>query len=416
MASTIDDIARRLVEPRFYADERAFHEGMTQLREHAPVVHVDARPGVNPFWAVTRHADVLAVERDDALWVNRARSVLTNADLEAKLRDLRGTQYGVRNLVHMDGDYHRAMRAIGASWFRPKVMRDLKVRIGELARRHVDSMASNGPDCEFVGEVALAFPGYVILSLLGLPEADYPALLRWTQELFGVSDDDSRRGNSAVDMVDVIADFNAYFTDVTARRRESPTDDLGSAIANARIDDRLLTDHEATGYYQIIAAAGHDTTKACLSGGLLALIEHPDELRRLQDDPSLLPSAVEEIIRWTTPVKTFMRTATADTVLGGVPLDAGTAVAMIYPAANRDPAVFPSPMTFDVARTPNRHLGFGAGAHFCLGAALARLEITAFFEELIPRLESIELAGEPAYLPTVFIGGLKRLPVRCRIR
>ncbi|WP_308215007.1 cytochrome P450 [Mycolicibacterium arabiense] len=295
-------------------------------------------------------------------------------------------------------------------------MRDLKVRIGELARRHVDSMASNGPDCEFVGEVALAFPGYVILSLLGLPEADYPALLRWTQELFGVSDDDSRRGNSAVDMVDVIADFNAYFTDVTARRRESPTDDLGSAIANARIDDRLLTDHEATGYYQIIAAAGHDTTKACLSGGLLALIEHPDELRRLQDDPSLLPSAVEEIIRWTTPVKTFMRTATADTVLGGVPLDAGTAVAMIYPAANRDPAVFPSPMTFDVARTPNRHLGFGAGAHFCLGAALARLEITAFFEELIPRLESIELAGEPAYLPTVFIGGLKRLPVRCRIR
>ena len=209
--------------------------------------------------------------------------------------------------------------------------------------------------------------------------------------------------------------FN-YFNEVTASRRANPTEDLASAIANARIDGEPLSDIETVSYYVIIATAGHDTTSATISGGLLALIENPDQLQRLKDNPALMPLATEEMIRWVTPVKEFMRTAAADTEVRGVPIAAGESVLLSYPSANRDEDVFTDPFRFDVGRDPNKHVAFGYGVHFCLGAALARMEVNSFFSELVPRLESVELTGVPEHTATVFVGGLKHLPIRYSLK
>ncbi|MFC7109814.1 cytochrome P450 [Nonomuraea rubra] len=223
---------------------------------------------------------------------------------------------------------------------------------------------------------------------------------------------DRTRHRHPRDHTGVLEDLFAYFHHLTATRRAHPTTDLASQIANARIDGHLLDDNTAASYYILIATAGHDTTTSTIAGGLEALIRHPEQLRRLRDDPALLPSAVEEMIRWVSPVKAFMRTAAADTQVRGVPIGKGESVLLSYPSANRDEDVFGEPFRFDAGREPNRHLAFGFGVHYCLGAALARMEAVALFGELLPRLASIELDGEPAWTATTFVGGLKRLPVR----
>ena len=203
---------------------------------------------------------------------------------------------------------------------------------------------------------------------------------------------------------------------MSASRRENPTDDLASAIANGRIDGEPLSDVDTASYYVIVASAGHDTTKDAISGGLLALIENPDQLERLRKDPSLMGTAVEEMIRWATPVKEFMRTAAADTEVRGVRIAEGESVYLAYVSGNRDEDVFDEPFRFDVGRDPNKHVAFGYGVHFCLGAALARMEMNSLFSELIPRLDSIELTGTPELSATTFVGGLKHLPIRYSVR
>ncbi|UBU18652.1 cytochrome P450 [Nonomuraea gerenzanensis] len=238
-------------------------------------------------------------------------------------------------------------------------------------------------------------------------------MLQLTQQLFGHNDEDTGRGTGTPrDHTGVLEDLFAYFRHLTAARRAHPTGDLASRIANARIDGHLLDDATAASYYILIATAGHDTTSSTIAGGLEALIRHPGQLRRLRENPALLPSAVEEMIRWVSPVKAFMRTAAADTRLGGIEIGKGESVLLSYPSANRDEDVFDEPFRFDVGREPNRHLAFGFGVHFCLGAALARMEVQALFAELLPRLSGVELDGEPAWRATTFVGGLKRLPIR----
>jgi cytochrome P450 len=208
----------------------------------------------------------------------------------------------------------------------------------------------------------------------------------------------------------------AYFTAVTASRRENPTEDLASAIANATINGEPLNDIETVSYYAILAAAGHDTTSNVISGGMHALIEHPDQRERLRANMDLMPLATEEMIRWVTPVKEFMRTAQQDTEVRGVPIAAGESVLLSYVSSNRDEDVFGEPFKFDVGRDPNKHNAFGYGVHFCLGAALARMEVNSFFSELVPRLDSIEMTGDPEYMATVFVGGPKHLPIRYSLR
>lgn len=295
-------------------------------------------------------------------------------------------------------------------------MRALKVRIDELAKIHVDKLLSVGPECDFVTEVAQNYPLYVILSLLGLPESDFPLMLRLTHELFGGDDTEFRRGTTPEEQLNVLLEFLAYFNDLTAARRANPTDDLASAIANARVNGEPLSDLDTASYYVIIATAGHDTTSATIAGGLQALIENPDQLERLTNNLDPMPLATEEMVRWVTPVKEFMRTAAEDTTVRGVPIAKGESVYLSYVSANRDEEVFDDPFRFDVGRNPNKHLGFGYGIHFCLGAALARMEISSFFTELLPRLKSIELSGKPELVSTTFVGGLKHLPIRYSLR
>ena len=413
---TMDDAANVLADPKAYADDDRLHAALTHLRAKNPVAWVD-NPPYRPFWAITKHADIMAIERANELFISEPRPVLASAAADDLAKEQLAAGLGLRTLIHMDDPHHRKVRQIGADWFRPKAMRDLKVRVDELAKRYVDKMADIGPECDFVTDVAVDFPLYVIMSLLGLPESDFGRMHKLTQEMFGGDDDEYKRdGGSLEDQMAVLFDFFEYFTKLTASRREHPTDDLASAIANGRIDGEPLSDVDTASYYVIVASAGHDTTKDAISGGLHALIQNPDELARLRDDPELMGTAVEEMIRWSTPVKEFMRTATADTTVRGVDIAKGESVYLAYVSGNRDEEVFTDPFRFDVSRDPNKHVAFGYGIHFCLGAALARMEMSSLFTELIGRLESIELTGEPELSATTFVGGLKHLPIRYSLK
>jgi cytochrome P450 len=406
---TMDEAAKVLCNPLAYADEPKLHAALTHLRANAPVSWVEV-PKYRPFWAITKHADIMDIERNNMLFTNWPRPVLTTAE-----GDEMQAAAGVRTLIHLDDPQHRVVRAIGADWFRPKAMRALKIRVDELARNYVDKMMEVGPKCDFAQEVAVNYPLYVIMSLLGIPESDFPIMLKLTQELFGSDDSEFKRGSTNEDQLPALLDMFQYFNGVTAARREHPTEDLASAIANARIDGEPLSDIETVSYYLIVATAGHDTTSATISGGLHALIENPDQLRRLRGNLDLMPLATEEMIRWVTPVKEFMRTAAEDTTVRGVPIAAGESMLLSYVSGNRDDDVFDDPFRFDVGRDPNKHLAFGYGVHFCLGAALARMEVNSFFTELLPRLKSIELTGAAQFVATTFVGGLKHLPVRYQL-
>lgn len=409
---TPDEAGQVFVTPSAYADEGFFHAACSVLRHESPV-HLVEHPNFNPFYAVTRHADVLSVELRNNVFLNEPRPVLgTRAD------DERTAANGnlLRTLIHVDDPEHRALRGVTSDWFLPKSLARLDERLAGLAKASVDHMASLGGRCDFARDVAMPLPLNVILAILGLPESDYPRMLKLTQELFGNADEEMRRGSSPEDLVAVVQDFFAYFTELTKQRREQPTGDLTSVIANAVIDGRPLTDIQTISYYVIAATAGHDTTSASMAGGMHALIDNPDQLELLRRHPEHIATAVDEIIRWVTPVKHFMRTATEDATVGNVTVGAGQSVLLSYPSANRDEAVFDDPFRFDVTRSPNKHLAFGFGVHYCLGALLARMEVKALLTELIPRLDHIELDGEPALMKTLFVGGLKRLPVRYSLR
>jgi cytochrome P450 len=412
---TMDDAAKVLADPTAYADDARLHAALTRLRANNPVAWVD-NPPYRPFWAITKHADIMAIERDNNLWLSEPRPLLSTAAADDYAKQQLDAGMGLRTLIHMDDPHHRKVRAIGADWFRPKAMRDLKVAVDDLAKRYVDRLRDIGPECDFVTEIAVNFPLYVIMSLLGLPEEDFSRMHMLTQEMFGGDDDEYKRGGSPEEQMAILLDFFTYFSKLTASRREHPTEDLASAIANGRIDGEPLSDIDTASYYVIVASAGHDTTKDAISGGLLALVENPSELERLRQNLDLMPTAVEEMIRWTTPVKEFMRTAAEDTSVRGVPIAKGESVYLAYVSGNRDEEVFDEPFRFDVGRDPNKHVAFGYGVHFCLGAALARMEMNSLYTELIPRLESIELAGEPELAATTFVGGLKHLPIRYSLR
>ena len=401
------------VTPEAYADEAHFDAACAVLRRDDPI-HLVEHPDFAPFHVITRHADVLEIELHNKQWENAPKPVLSNLEADRR-REEQGDL--LRTLIHMDDPDHRTYRNVTADWFLPKNLGKLDAHLGELATRSADKMVELGGRCDFARDIAMQYPLQVILKILGLPESDYPRMLQLTQELFGAADDELGRGRELEDLVAVINDFFVYFSALTEERRANPTDDLASAIANATIadengDQQPLGVMETISYYVIVATAGHDTTASAMAGGMQALIENPDQLQRLRDDPSLIGTAVDEIIRWVTPVKHFMRNCTEPYDLGGHHFEPGDAVLLSYPSANRDEAVYPDPFRFDVGRAPNKHLAFGFGVHYCLGAMLARMEIKALLTELVPRLRSIELDGTPELMKTLFVGGLKRLPVR----
>jgi cytochrome P450 len=401
------------VTPAAFADDERFRAGCSVLRSQSPVHRVDASPDFEPFYVLSKHADIMSVEAKPDQFTNGPFPVLGNVAAQQQARE-RGEM--LRTLIHMDDPDHRVFRALTAEWFLPKNLERMQAQMAQMASATVDRMLEFDGRCDFARDIAVNYPLRVILQILGLPESDFPRMLMLTQELFGSADPDLQRGSTIEDLNKVIMDFFAYFGELTEARRAHPTDDLASVIAHATIDGRRLDALELISYYVIIATAGHDTTSSAIAGGLLALIEHPDERRRLIDDPSLMAKAVDEMIRWTTPVKHFMRTVRQPVRLRDVDLDEGDWLMLCYPSGNRDEEVFADPERFDVGRTPNKHLAFGFGVHFCLGAMLARMEMKALFAELLPRLDDIVLAGEPALMHTLFVGGLKRLPIEYRLR
>lgn len=395
-----------VADPRAWGDPDSIDVALAELRHTEPVCWVEAE-GHTPFWLVTRHADVVAVERDPETFTNHPRTVLQTTDLDERLN--RGAK--LRTLVHMDGEEHRAHRAVTADWFKPPSLAEIEDEISRLARVAVDELVALGGECDFASEIGLRYPLRVILSILGLPEEDYGRMLRLTQETFGAEDPDHQRTTDAAAAYrETFRDYFEYFGALTEGRRGCPAADLSSVIANADIGT-----YERLSYYILIATAGHDTTSYTAAGGMLALLENPEQLALLRREPELMPGAVEEMLRWATPVRHFMRTAQADAEIGGFPIAKGEAVMLSYRSANRDETVFEDPFAFDITRQPNKHRAFGYGPHTCLGANLARLELRVLFAELLSRLD-VELAGEPAWAQSVIVGGVKRLPIRYTVR
>lgn len=390
-----------------WGDVHDWNRSALALHEQGGIHRVE-RDGFQPFWAVIDHAAVLEIERQPELFTNGPEPVL--ADNNA----IESRELEIKTLIHMDAPEHGKYRRLTNDWFKPASVRRLDQRLTELSLEAVATMEAAGGELDFATEVALPYPLQVILRILGLPEEDYPRMLQLTQELFGADDPDLQREEPSPEaLAAVIADFYTYFVELTGARRAEPTDDLASVIANGLIDDQPMPDLETLGYYVIVATAGHDTTSSAMAGGMQALVENPDQLAKLQADPALIANAVEEIIRWTAPVRHFMRTATADTEILGQKISEGDWLYLSYKAANLDPKVFDDPLRFDVERAnADRQVSFGYGVHFCLGAQLARNEIRSLFSHVLPRIESIELAGEPTTMKTTFVGGHKTLPIR----
>ncbi len=416
------EVAAAVIDPTAYAAWEPLHEQLAWARANAPLA-VAENPTHDPFWLVTRHADIMAISRDPQRFANGIRpTVLTDREGEALARAATpgGDGHLIRSLVQMDAPDHMKYRLLTQAWFMPKNLRIVEDRIREIARETVDHMLSLGDACDFARDVAAHYPLRVIMDILGVPPEDEPRMLMLTQQLFGSTDPELNRGREAVQSTEqvvamlhyVIADFENYFRNLTADRRANPREDIATVIANATIDGGQIPDRELAGYYMIVATAGHDTTSASTAGAMMELAKNPALFARFRDAASDKTGLIEEAIRWSTPVQHFMRSAKEDVEIGGQTIRGGDWLMLNYVSANRDEAVFADPFSFDPDRAKNQQIAFGFGAHVCLGQHLARMEMRILMEELLPRLESVELAGEPARVQSVFVGGLKRLPIR----
>jgi cytochrome P450 len=409
------EIDNAIVHGKTYADERIYHAIFNRLRREDPV-HWTEPEHVRPFWTVAKHADIIEIERQNDRFLNDPRLTIASIEDEERVKQFTGgSHHLVRSLVSMDNPDHAAYRGLAQDWFMPKSLAAFEPRINELAKEFVDKLAEFGGECDFARDIAIWYPLRVIMLIMGIPLEDEPRMLKLTQELFGARDPDNQRSDSPTAIMETVADFFRYFRALTADRQRHPRNDISSIIANAKIDGKPMREFEQVSYYVIIATAGHDTTSSSTAGGMLALIQNPDEFRKLKANPELVPAAVDEMIRWVTPVKHFFRTATIDYELRGRRIKPGDFLLMCYPSGNRDEEVFDDPFAFRVDRSPNRHLAFGYGAHLCLGQYLAKIEMRALYRELIARVAAVELAGAPAWTEANFVSGLKRLPIRYRM-
>jgi cytochrome P450 len=407
-----------IINPDTYAMLGAYDDIFTMLRREKPMYWTEPE-GYRPFWTVSKYNDIVEIERQNDKFINWPRMNLNSIVEEERVRN--GTGKGsinpLRMIINMDSPEHRVHRDITQSWFLPPNLRKLEAGLAVLAKEFVDRMEAFGGACDFVKDVAVWYPLRVIMTILGVPREDDHKMLALTQAVFGSNDPERAGEQTGVEARQAaILEFFRYFTALSAERRNNPTDDLATVIANAQTDSKPIGDFEAKSYYFIVATAGHDTTSSTVAGGLLALMQNPSELAKLRANLDLLPGAIEEMLRWVTPVKHFFRTATVDYELRGKKIKAGESLMMCYPSANRDEDVFQDPFSFKIDRTPNKHLAFGHGAHLCLGLHLARMEMNALYRELLLRLDSLDLAGEPAWVLSNVVSGLKRLPIRYAMR
>jgi cytochrome P450 len=388
-----------LADPDTYAAGMPF-EAFRELRARAPVAW-HPHHGTAGFLALTGYDEIRTVSRDSATWSSQATGAFFEIPKPEHAYQLELI------MLTMDPPRHTALRSLVSKGFTPRQVARLNDHLADMARQIVDDVVERG-ECDFVNDVAGALPSFVIAELLGIPLDDGRKLFELTAIMNGgaVGDTNAEAQQAQLQMFQ-------YGADLAARKRAEPGDDIATSLLEAEVDGQRLTDLEFNLFFLLLVNAGGDTTRNLVAGGVLALMEHPAERARLAADPALMPTAVEEMLRYVTPVTAFVRTATLDTELRGVPVKKGDRVAMFYPSANRDAAHFDDPDRFDIGRDPNPHLAFGGGGtHFCLGANLARLEAAAIIPEVLARMPGLELAGPVERVRSTLMNAIKSMPVR----
>ena len=408
-----------LISSRAYGERGIPHDQWSELRRSNRLRFCEP-PGFDSFYPVVRHDHICEISKQPDRFLNRFGIVLESAEQKVTLN--RQQSFGeMRSIIGMDPPEHREYRKVAAPWFTPRPIHAADDIVKESARNLVDGLVERARGgegaCEFATEIAAAHPLRVLSTILGVPREQEPQILRLTNELFAGDDPDlQREGEDRVQAFDELAkDLFMMFSAIIADRRENPRDDLATLLANGKVNGELMGMMETLGYFLITFSAGHDTTKNALAGGLCALAQNPGEFEKLKRNPELISSAVEEIVRWTSPVNYMKRVVAEDLEFRDQKFRKGDNLVMFYGSANRDEAVFEDPFSFRVDRNPNPHLGFGIGEHFCLGSHLARESQRAMLRELVARVDSLELAGEPERIQSSFVVGLKKLPIRYRV-
>ncbi|MCH2173785.1 cytochrome P450 [Myxococcota bacterium] len=401
------------------------------LRSEAPVFWYE-REGIEPFWAITRHEDMLTISKRSEVFVNSGRLRLASIEDDQRQFGSQKRRAAERDwdpeeppdFIFMDDPRHRDFRLLVAKRFTPAALRDLEVHFEELSNRfasefsaELSESAATGEACDFVRGFAQKLPLSAIGEMMGLRPDDWMRLKQLTNVMIGAPEPDFfLEGESRNEGVQrAVEEMTEYMIRVIHdhKKRGDDATDLSNLIVHSEIKGKPLTEQQLQGFLFVILAAGNETTQNAITGGVHALLEHPEQRDLLCSNPDLVVSAAEEILRWTSPVLQFARTAVEDFELSGVTIKAGESVGMWYPAANRDPEMFEDPYRFDITRKPNYHLAFGGfGAHFCLGANLARWELRAALRALIPVLQKFESAGPPERVPNLHVAAIHRLPVR----
>ena len=409
--------AEDVLGPRNFAENGYPHEAWKTLREEAPLRYFDLgpRPG---FWAVVKRADIVWLSKQPTRFVNAPRmAIFADSPPPDPTRPNRAL---LRHLLNMDPPDHPKYRNLASSWFTPRAIARRRPEIERIAEDLVDALASKG-EADFVEEFTAPLTLSVLADMLGVPRSDWRKMFEWTNQIAGSSDPEYQieGDDSGAQMRITLDEMFGYFTEMVEHRRVEPTDDVVSLLANAQFEgetDPRVPALELLSYFSLLVVAGNETTRNAASGGLIALIENPGEMAKLKENPSLVNKATEEIVRWTSPVIQFCRTPVEDFEMHGQKVKAGDSLCLLYPSANRDAEFFEDPDSFRIDRSPNPHVGFGIGEHFCLGANLARLEIRIALEKLIPRLEHVELVGPMDRVQSSFLGGVKRMPIRFETR
>jgi len=400
-----------IINPDLYVERGYPHEEWTLLRREAPVFRYE-RSNVQPFWAVTKHADIVAVSRQPELFRSCQLLFVTIDEPGSPQPD----EAILRQLLNMNPPEHGAYRRVVNQRFTPRAISQLRAQIEQITCEVLDGIVGR-EECDFVIEVSAKLPLAVIAEMFGIPRADWPMMFRLSNAMIGPADPEYGGSETIKENLErARLEFFQYFTQLCEDRRKHPRDDLAGALAIGQVNAESLPPFELLSYFALLIIAGNETTRNATTGGLHAFISHPDQWARLKNDLSLVPSAAEEIVRWTSPVIQFARVATADTELHGQKIAKDDVLALFYPSAGRDEDFFERPFAFDIGRYPNPHLSFGIGEHYCLGANLARLELQVMFRQLAERLEAVELAGPVQRMRSSFVGGIKHMPIRHRMR
>jgi cholest-4-en-3-one 26-monooxygenase len=398
-----------LVDPERYARRGYPHDVWTKLRAEAPVAWIEP-DGFKPFWAITKHADIMQIASQPQRFSSAQGITLARAGA--------GPIPPTEILVLLDPPKHAPMRRVASARLTPRAVRARRDDVDRIAREVLDNTTPAGEsvECDFVERIAAPFPLAVIAWIIGVPSSDWESLFRWTNEVIGKDDPEYRRPGETPGQTIKRArgELQEYLGGFIEQRRLDPQDDLMSELISGTVNGAPLTHEQLLAYGELLVEAGNETTRNAISGGMLAFCEHRAEWERLREQPELLPDAVEEILRWVSPISHFTRVATEDCEVRDTPVRAGDQLALYFASANRDEEVFDDPFAFRVDRRPNQHLALGFGEHFCLGAHLARAEIETIFRHLLARMDGFELTGSVERLSSAVNGSIKHLPLRYR--